>query len=427
MPNNPWLTHCPGPRRPRPDNLRYDVFLSYRSVNRRWTFALYDTLVEAGFDVFVDQVELKPGGSLRRQLQASLEASASGVLVWSADAANSDWVEEEFHAMDGLVKDRRSTDFPFFRVIAKLDPTDLPLFARDSLWTDFHEHPQGPTGGELLRLFCGLVGESLGDRARLVLEIDEQTKDLINQVEAARLNGDAAQLVELADVDALAVSATPLILCHVAESLIGLKEEQLGLGVLATARETFPKAVRPVQLEGLAHRRLGDYQQAQRVLGPLYAAGHRDPETMGMYAATWAQRYEEEEDINLLRRSQQLYEEAFELEPTSSYVGVNAAAKAALLGDAEKARALAERVGALEEVSSATSGDSYWEIATHAEVRLLEGAYERAAELYAAAVAGSPTAKGNHGTTLEQLSKLIDALGVPAEQARQLRAPFGGD
>ena len=45
--------------------------------------------------------------------------------------------------------------------------------------------------------------------------------------------------------------------------------------------DTVPKpSVRLRQLEGLARRRLGQLDEAQRVLGALYEEDHRDPETM---------------------------------------------------------------------------------------------------------------------------------------------------
>jgi len=38
----------------------WNVFLSYRSVNRAWVLNLYDILTELGHKVFLDQYVMKP-------------------------------------------------------------------------------------------------------------------------------------------------------------------------------------------------------------------------------------------------------------------------------------------------------------------------------------------------------------------------------
>ena len=47
-----------------------------------------------------------------------------------------------------------------------------------------------------------------------------------------------------------------------------------------------------------------------------------------------------------------------------------------------------------------------------------------AAELYEAAVSGSPFARGTHETTREQLRALVQALHVPDAEAAELLAAF---
>ena len=53
-----WLKHAPKPRALGGAN-RWNVFLSYRSVNRAWVLNLYDVLRELGHKVFLDQTALK--------------------------------------------------------------------------------------------------------------------------------------------------------------------------------------------------------------------------------------------------------------------------------------------------------------------------------------------------------------------------------
>ena len=94
---------------------------------------------------------------------------------------------------------------------------------------------------------------------------------------------------------------------------------------------SFPKALRPQQLKGLALARSGDWQQAQIVLGRLYAAGEIDAETLGIYGRTWMDRYVKTKDRLHLLRARDLYRQAFEAIPKDYYTGINAAAKSLLL------------------------------------------------------------------------------------------------
>jgi len=50
-----WSDFAPPPRDLTGD-YKWNVFLSYRSVNRPWVLGLYDVLRELGHQVFIDQV-----------------------------------------------------------------------------------------------------------------------------------------------------------------------------------------------------------------------------------------------------------------------------------------------------------------------------------------------------------------------------------
>jgi TIR domain len=89
-----WLRLAPKPR-PLEKGERWNVFLSYRSVNRIWVLNLYDVLHQQGFEVFLDQVVLTGGDQLIRVLEEGLERSQSGVLVWSSATAESEWVRRD--------------------------------------------------------------------------------------------------------------------------------------------------------------------------------------------------------------------------------------------------------------------------------------------------------------------------------------------
>ena len=87
--------------------------------------------------------------------------------------------------------------------------------------------------------------------------------------------------------------------------------------------------------------------EAKAALGELYELGERDPETLGMYARTWMDSYTTTGNELHLRRSRDLYAEAFKASPSNYYVGVNAASKSVFLHEIEAGRTFAQEVQVL--------------------------------------------------------------------------------
>src|SRR6476659_765014 len=107
---NYWLEHCEPPRSPRPPGTEWDVFVSYRSLDRAWASALYDMLVQCGYKVFLDQFVLIAGQGLATQLAENLGRSNSGVLLWSERSSDSKWVKNELNEM--IARRTRTEDGP---------------------------------------------------------------------------------------------------------------------------------------------------------------------------------------------------------------------------------------------------------------------------------------------------------------------------
>ncbi len=187
-----WQAFLPAPPRPRAEDLRWDLFLSYRSVNRSWVLALYDVLRGQGFDVFLDQFVLQVGMSLSDSLRENLRASAGAVLVWSRAAADSEWVQAELKQMQRLrEKNPRfqyviavldDAEVPFLEQddIAVLDDAEVPFLEQDDKVVRFAEQPEGPRGRELLELLYGAIGKPLPpDAVRWLTTLEERTRDLL--------------------------------------------------------------------------------------------------------------------------------------------------------------------------------------------------------------------------------------------------------
>ena len=426
-----WLAFAPRPE-PLRTGKKYHVFISYRSVNRVWAINLYDVLRSCGHEVFLDQSALVMGGSLVGQLQKGLVQSQAGILIWSSATADSSWVEREYSTMERLTD---SGEFHFVPVV--IEQAELPVFVQNRVFLDFSGYPDGPNGGDLLRLLHAVVGKPLSpEAAHFATQQDEAARRLMAQIRARVKAGDHDGLMALFNGDpqgqgqaqgqgqgqgrlALETSSAPG--CAIAEGLIALRAYSSALEVLDKVQVTFPNSIRPRQLRALALARraeAGDLMAAQGILGELEELGHRDPETLGIYARTWMDRYALSTDVLHLRKARDLYAEAFEGAQDDFYVGINAAAKSVLLGGAEeveKGKAFARQVQQI--VGSDLVRGDYWKTATVAEVFLILGDYERAATRYAEAVTMAPSEIGSHSTTWLQACRLMAVL-KPDDLAR---------
>jgi predicted Zn-dependent protease len=269
----------------------------------------------------------------------------------------------------------------------------------------------------------GLAGKPLPEKAvRLAAEVDEEVKRARSAIQAARLDGDADRLVELSRSQHLAWSNSPMLGCAVADALVALKRNDKAIELSSNLCKAFPKTLRPRQLQGLAFARKGDWRKAQAILGELYSAGEIDPETLGIYARTWMDRYNLTKDRRYLLKSRDLYRQAFETASKDFYTGINAATKSLLLDEQQTAQQLAQRIEQL--VGTKAVPGKYWETATIAEVQLLQGHFAQAAELYEAAVVAAPEEIGSHQTTYNQALLILDHLNASENERNRVLQSF---
>jgi tetratricopeptide (TPR) repeat protein len=412
-----WLALAPAPP-DRGANL-YDVFISYRSSDRSWAMALYDALKLAGWKPFLDQYELVPGTSLETSLAEALEASASGVILWSSRTNSSDWCRRERQAMRTLADNGRNFHFVF----GKLDGEKLPLFAQADLYVGFEDSPEGPRGVNLLRIMCGLRGIPLSEAAvKQAQKVDEATHLILVQIKAAIEGDNADRLVAIGTSRDPGITSSSGPGLEVARGLISMGKCEEALKVLNHVDTRFPQSVVAKQLRGLALRRLGRYQEAIDVLSELKAAGHQDPETLGILAAAWYVRYKKTGKMIDLRRSRELYRTAFQADPTSYYAGLNAATKSLFLGVSEEAARLVDKV--LPLVEKATDGKDLWSACSLAELYLLKRDTDRAATVYQNVVDCHSTRVGDLSSTREQAASIAACLNLDAVEREKVMAPF---
>lgn len=416
-----WLKFAPKPD-PLEDGQTWNVFLSYRSINRGWVLNLYDVLTELGFKVFLDQYVLKSGDSLVRSLEDALESSQAGILVWSNAAKDSEWVRNEYDTM----MSKSTSNKKFYFIPVKIDRAPLPTFAKTKIYIDFAEYPDGPNGGDLLRLVHGLVGKPLNEEAvQFAWEQDEASGIAAAKITAAIRNKRPPVLLKLFNEGGLPWKTTASLACKTAEGLIKLGCEDDAIAMLAQVEKDFPKSIRPQQLRALALARRGkgtDLDDAQDILGELYGLNHLDPETLGIYGRTWMDRYKLSKDLSDLRQSRNYYGEAFEKSPDDYYTGINAASKSILLGEIEKGDSYAAMVEKIVG-NKAVPGD-YWQTATVAEVLLIQKKYKEAADMYQQAVDIAPSEKASHESTLKQAKLLLEKLQATSETQTEVLQAF---
>jgi tetratricopeptide (TPR) repeat protein len=414
-----WLQYAP-----KPIDLKageeWNVFLSYRSINRPWVLNLYDILTELGYKVFLDQYVLVPGDKLIIKLQEALQKSQAGVLIWSTAAKDSDWVQEEFITMQRMSIENKN--FRFVPVI--IEKLQLPAFAANRVFIDFSDYPDGPNGGDLIKLVNGIAGTPMSnDAVHFANKQDQAAKDEVVKVNAAIKINNPEKLKELFNNGGLPWRTSAALGCRTAEGLIKLKKNDVAIEMLEKLEAEYVKALRPKQLKALALARRGnpgDLEKAQEIMSELHEKNHCDPETLGIYGRTWMDRYEKSKDINDLKQSRDLYVEAFEKAPDDYYTGINAAAKSVFLGtdkDVQKAAEYAARVQAITGTEP-VAGD-YWKTATIGEVFLIQKKYKEAADMYEKAVAMARTEKGSHESSFLQAKRLMEKL-KPSQEEREM-------
>lgn len=413
-----WLKHAPAPK-PLESGKKYHVFLSYRSINRGWVLQLYDILRGLNYEVFLDQYNLAAAASLGLSLGEALDASQAAIMMWSSTFDDSKWCMKEYNTLES--KENNGAGFRY--VIAKLDEAPLSGLASGKIHVDFSQDRDGPSGSGLLRLLHGIHGEPLPPEAvRLAADVDDELKTARGRIKAARTSGFMSRLETLSQSTGLVWQTSPALGCEVADAMIGLGHHTTALKLLRDLQLKFPRAVRPRQLEGLALARNKDWEGAQTILGELYANGELDPETVGIHARTWMDRYKMSNDRTHLLKSRDLYRQAFAAAPKDYYTGINAASKSLFLGERDVAAQLAKQVEAVVGVKAIDQ--DYWKTATVAEVQLLQAAYDNAGRLYSEAISIEPEAHGNHQSTSVQARLILEALNAPPEVQTKVLAVF---
>lgn len=243
------------------------------------------------------------------------------------------------------MENRTTQDNNYHYVVMTLDHVNLPLWLKQRLYIDFSESREGPSGLGLLKILYGILGKPLPEGSvHLATQLYEESQCALASVKAALNIGDNERLLELAKSDTFSWTASPLLGSQVVESFIKIKCYDDALAIVSVLESRFPKAIRPRQLKGPALARKGDWKKAQIVLSELEASGEQDPDTLGIFARTWMDRYQESKDPRHLACSRDLYARAFKNASGDYFTGINAASKSVFMGELPVAQEYAKEV-----------------------------------------------------------------------------------
>jgi hypothetical protein len=107
-----------------------NVFISHSSVNLEDAKRVEVALNAEGFDVWLDDSDIRVGVLLGKELLKAIEASGAVVLIWSEAAKNSAWVTTEILAAFHLNR---------FILPYTLDVTEFPQFLSRSIHGDLRK------------------------------------------------------------------------------------------------------------------------------------------------------------------------------------------------------------------------------------------------------------------------------------------------
>ena len=216
---------------------------------------------------------------------------------------------------------------------------------------------------------------------------------------------------------------SPLAAITVIEQLLDRGEPLVAYDRAQSELARWPDNVRLRQLRGLALVRGGDVKRANEVFAELAHEGHSDSETIGMLARTCKdlglQAREPATRTAQLGSAFALYESSFlaarqnNAPAKALWGGINAAAMAVLLGNLDRARAIAAEVreiGGRINPAQDPGTTPYWHAATLGEAALILGDGASARQHYGQAALLSGQKYGDLGSTRRQAQLLASHL-----------------
>jgi hypothetical protein len=114
---------------------KYDVFISYSSLDQEQANEMYEAITTAGKKAFLSAKDLKPGEDFADAIRSQLKSSRELWLIVSPNSLKSEWVLTEWGAAWALSK-------KIVPILYRCKPDDLPERLRRLHSIDFHKYQQ---------------------------------------------------------------------------------------------------------------------------------------------------------------------------------------------------------------------------------------------------------------------------------------------
>jgi hypothetical protein len=126
------------------------IFVSYSHEDASPATQITRALEEAGFRLWIDQQEIRPGDSFLERMNEGLEDASYFLLLLSSAAVSSRWVTKEWMA---TLASGGTVIIP-----VRLDDTPLPLLLRDVVYVDMRPNMHAGVE-EIVRFFRREISE----------------------------------------------------------------------------------------------------------------------------------------------------------------------------------------------------------------------------------------------------------------------------
>jgi len=251
---------------------------------------------------------------------------------------------------------------------------------------------------------------------------DEGLADLLDGLESGRLDPTVAAAAVI-DGPYPKVRHAPAVLAVLAERMLDANALDETSAFLDFASALHGDDLRLLQLRGLCRSRAGRLDEAIEILEPFYKRFRNDDEMVGIMAGVYKRKWRARPDDGAwLRRSHNAYKAGFKQDRENTYLGINVASTALMLGRDEQSHNVAAEVrevllgraevlARLQGRPDATLG--LWDQLTLAEAELLGGDAQAAAERFASAARAHSDTAGSLGVAREQLQEIARRLGKP--------------
>ena len=140
------------------------TFVSHSSKDRAFVQDLAGFFSTAGLDIWVDVEDIADGTTWAKAIQQGVEECQTMIVVWSANARTSEWVEREVLLALRLNK-------PVF--IAQIDDTPLPIYLINRQATDFRQRHAQATQRLIRAVQKAIDGAGDAGRKQPVLKPNE--------------------------------------------------------------------------------------------------------------------------------------------------------------------------------------------------------------------------------------------------------------